>query len=559
MIISGTIQRKIYPQSLINWAANFVPQNNIGYLNFIFSGDGGPETLFSLSGGQIISQNGDLVGGYFSSENLNFSGNINSEKIDLYQDGSPLYLGLKRKSQGDIYNIVFDSSSSQPSFDFQNLTMIGDIPNVPSPVQPFLVLYPNEAVPFTIINSGDYDFNISYATTSNINFAVSGDQNLVVPAHGEAIFYLIYKNSTVTPSSQTVALQVYTDHGVQKFTPTISGAPIVNKQYSLSLAVPTTYVKAGIAANYNVNITNTDGAKIGIGINYVSGVTGNYYSKTLYSGNVYDSLISGYITGSGYLSSYQTGLVVNFNTGNLQYEYTTGSGIVSGFYIADDEPISGNYLITGYGLGSTILYGNTSGFASVDNINYSGRINIKGGYVTGSFDQEITGTGYLDNSEVTGILKNPKSIVFLPFTGILTGDFNTGEYYLKDFASDIVYVTGNFSKKMSLLGLGWATGERKTGILGGDFGFYKYDPGLYTFYTDYYSTVKYSGGHLLQNFKPVTNTFSGSRVTGAIQKTIVTEQLVDSNYIDFDTTPLKATGYVSEWYEEGITDKTFDN
>ena len=406
MIINGTLQRKIYPQSLINWAANFVPQNNTGYLNFVFSGDGGNETLFSLNSGQIVSPDNNLIGGYFSTENLNFSGNINSEKIDLYQDGVPLYLGTPRSTQGSIYNIVLDSSETA-SFDFKNLIMLGDIPQIQSPVQPFLVLYPNEAVPFTITNSGNYDFNILSATTSNSNFTISGDQNLIVPAYGTATFYLISNSSGVTPSSQTVALQIYTDHGVQSFTPIISGAPTVNKQYSFYLSVPNTYLRAGVPATYSLNVTNPDGAQIGIGINYVSGITGDYYLNVLNSGNVYNTNISGYVTGSGYIYGYNTGIISNFNTGNSKYEYGTGSGIVSGFYIADDGPISGNYYATGYGNGSTILYGNTTGYTYLDNVAYSGQIGIKGGYVTGLITGDVSGSGYIGEYPVTGLLTNP--------------------------------------------------------------------------------------------------------------------------------------------------------
>ena len=150
MIVSGTLQRQIYPQGLMNWSASFIPQNNNGDLNFIFSGDSGPEVLFSLSSGKILSYNNALIGGYYSLEKLNFSGNINNNVIDLYQDDITLYLGQNRITQGSIYNIVLQASNNS-SIDFQNLTILGDIPNVQGPTNPFLVLYPNEPVPFTII------------------------------------------------------------------------------------------------------------------------------------------------------------------------------------------------------------------------------------------------------------------------------------------------------------------------------------------------------------------------------------------------------------------------
>ena len=154
MIILGTVQRQIYPQGLINWAATFVPNTNNGYLNFIFSGDGGAETLFSLNGGKLLSPNNNLIGGYSSLETLNFSGNINGSTIDLYQDNVPLYLGQSRATSGAISAVVL-SASNNSSIDFRNLTMLGDIPEIQGPVNPFLILYPNEPVPFTIINSGN--------------------------------------------------------------------------------------------------------------------------------------------------------------------------------------------------------------------------------------------------------------------------------------------------------------------------------------------------------------------------------------------------------------------
>jgi len=551
MIINGTIQRKIYPQELINWDASFVPKNNDGYLNFIFSGDGGAEMLFSLSKGQILSPDNQLIGGYFSTENLHFSGNINSGKIDLYQDGSPLYLGKHRTTQGDIYNIILQSSENS-RFDFQNLTMRGDIPQMQVPTNPFLVLYPNEAVPFTITNSGAYDFVILSGSTSNYNFTVSGAQNLTVPANGYATFYLVSTSSGVTASYQTVPLQLYTDHGTQSFTPLISGAPVINKQYSLYLNIPNTYIKTSSPQTYNLNVVNTDGAQIGIGINYISGITGKYYLPTPSSGKVYNAAISGYVTGSGYLYGYNTGIISGYNNSISGYEYGTGSGIVSGFYTVADGFISGNYRVTGRGLGSTILYGNTLGTGVIDTGRYSGFISLKGGYVTGLITGDVSGSGVLNGYTVSGVLTNPSSLIYLPFTGILTGKFNSDEYYLQNLVSDTIYVTGDFSKNIDLVGYGFATGETRTGIFQGDFG-YGFDPGLYTFYTSGNPSGLLIRSTSFTGFDPVKyKNPSGIPLTGLfISNNVPAQVSIDTCYVDLDSITIFQTGYVSRFYRSG--------
>jgi hypothetical protein len=543
MIIGGTIQRSIYPQQSLNWAINLVPQNNTGYFDFIFSGDGGNETIFSLKNGQILSYDNQLIGGYFSSENLNFSGNFGANTIDLYQDSSPLFLGKSRETFGDIYGIALRSSNDS-GVDFKNLTIIGSAPQVNGPINPFLILYPNENIPFDIYNSGLYDFTILSGTTSNPNFTISGERGLVVPSYGDSVFYLVYGGSTVIPSYQNVFITLYTDHGVQKFNTTISGSPAVNKTYSLYLNASDGYVLSARSKTFNLTVRNSDGAKIGIGYKYVSGATGDYYSDVINYQNVYNVPVSGYITGSGYLYGQITGDISVFNTGSSEYETSSGSGFFSRFYVAKDGPITGKYSVTGYGIGSTILLSDVTGYALAQDVPYSGVIGIRGGYVTGNITQYVSGTGVLAGKDVSGILNYPQSIQFIPFTGKLTGDFNSNEYTQVSLVSPTVFVTGNFSKKFWMTGYAFATGEMKSGVLGGDFG-YVYDPGIYTFYT-YYSGDAPVVGSSYNNFNPVRSVITPNGVSGKLITNVVTVvDQQDSCTVDFSSISVVPTGYIS--------------
>lgn len=554
MIVNSTIQRKIYPQNLINWGTAFVPQNNVGYLDFIFSGDSGPEVLFSLNNGKILSSRNNLIGGYASLETLNFSGNIDYQSMDLYQNGEPLYLGFPRATVGDIYNIVLRCSGGS-GFDFKNLTVRGDKAYMQTPNNPFLVLYPNEPVRFTINNTGQYDFKILSGSIFNYNFNISGIENLIVPANDEATFYLVYKNSGISAAYQTVAFRLYTDHGTYSFSPVVSGAPTVNKKYSIDLSIPNTYIKSSTIEEYNLFIKNTDGGKIGIGYNYISGFTGDYYKGIITSGQVYNSLVSGYITGSGYLYGAVTGIIAPLNTGSPQYEFSSGSGLVSKFHIADDGPVSGNYLITGSGIGSTIIIGNTIGTGYASSGNYSGIIGVNGGYITGTTTGgAISGSGVINGYAVSGIMENASSTIFIPFGRALTGKFSPDEYYLQDLLSDMVYVTGDFSKNINLIGYGFATGETKQGIYQGELG-YNFDPGVYTFhFSGRYRTMISGQGRPFTGFNPVTASHHvpGSPITGLlISSPTDTKVVVGTKYIDLDSITQTETGYVDTFYESG--------
>ena len=111
------------------------------------------------------------------------------------------------------------------------------------------------------------------------------------------------------------------------------------------------------------------------------------------------------------------------------------------------------------------------------------------------------GTGFINEQQVTGTINTGVSNIFVPYTGKITGNFSSGQYTNVNLSSGPLYITGNFSKPMHLVGYGMATGGVTSGIFGGDLG-YVYDPGLYTFYADY--TGLYSGKALpITGFDPV--------------------------------------------------------
>jgi hypothetical protein len=536
MVITGTRFRTIYPQDTVNWTASINAQNTSGAFSLSFSGSAGLSNALTLNNGKIYSPNSDLIGSYLNNEIINFSGNIGQRTLDLYKNNTPLYLGLPRPATGQLTSVVLRDITGQCA-DLSNLTILGKTPG--TSYNPFLIFYAGETVPFSIYNSGSSPFTIFSGSTTNTNFTLSGINNLVVPANNSGTFFIV-SSLTGTTAIQDIPISIYSTIGQRDLYVQLSGTLITDDLFYLSFGPDNSPVYNGEYNLYNLSLRNPSGVNLSIALNYVSGITGNYYRAVQSTGFQSSGLVSGFISGVGTLSSQITGRISGFNNLNSQFEYGTGTGIGSLYRISDNKLVSGAYSAFSTGIGNIGLTADIQATGYSNNFNYSGYISYLGGNVTGT---NITGnvSGIIFNQVVTGTTNSGNFIGFVPYTGKITGNFTSGELDTINLTSAQRFVTGNFTNIISLVGYGFATGERISGKLLGDFGV-AYEPGTYVFSKPYVG-IGSGSSDLPSEFNPVLDIFNSlAPTTGLISGTVSVERVFEGcSEIDLDF-DLVATG-----------------
>lgn len=519
MIITGKNFRNIYPQESLNWDGIFSPlYNSSGEFNFSFSGVNGLDLVFKLKNNKIFSPSGDLIGGYNQEDKIGFSGNIDEKSLDLYKNNYPLYLGLNRKTTGILSNFIVESINGN-NVDIESLTVYGIQP------QYFfnsnLIYQTGVSIPVNIYNSGKYPIYIysGEITTVGTTFELSGlSSTLTVPAIGSNNFYLNSKSPETIISQEIIFLNLYTNLGTENLVLNITGLqPIQTDLFYISIGPPVTTIFNNTFNEYLVSFANESGSDLLISFNYISGITGNYYKPILQTGYT-QNLISGNVSGSGFITGLITGYVSGYNTLNNQWETGTGTGIGYSFKISDDKNVTGFYNTVGTGKGYVEFFTDVKASGYVSNILYSGYVSIQGGFLTGNTG--VYGTGQLLDQQYEGNISG-SALIFSPYTGAVLASFNSDEYDNLLLSAPLKYVTGNFNTGLkNIAGFGYATGRRITGFLQGDFGENDYEPGFYRFEKPFDGAatglvIEYSG------LNPVQNTISGQITTGFVSTTII--------------------------------------
>jgi len=523
MLISGTRFRYIYPQDTVNWLFNLRPVST-GVFNFNFhSNSGNIFNIFSIENRKIYSPSGDFVGSYETNSNLNLSGNISNNRIDLYNNAGPLYLGLPIQNYDKITGFSLNSIGGQ-NINFLNLSILGDAPEY---FYDEKVSYRSgELIKINIINNSDYNFTIFSGRVTNNNFTVTGLNNLSIEQNNSGYFYLINSNNIISLSNTNIILD--TDFGTQELRVTLSGIRLEDETYYLSFGPNILYVENNYYKDYNIVFRNADSANLSIQLKYISGLTGDYYRNVPRTAFVTNQDVSGFITGSGFLYSNVTGLVSGFNPLRNYYEYGTGSGIVRDFKIAEDQYIEKNYTVLGSGLGNIFTLTDIDAKGIKPDILYTGFLNFNGGFLTGFFSGIVTGIvpdarrgWYLDingnfvpppiseenynticNFNPSNSICSEYSFVYQNKTGLKTGliskffvntgdvfvEFDPSDYENINLVSPLIFVTGKISGFFNITGAAFATGSRISGKLIGDYPF-NFEPGIWNIYKPYVGKV----------------------------------------------------------------------
>ena len=530
MIITGNKIRSIYPQNDFNWQKNCSPINADGYYDFYFSGQGANELVFKLKNNKIYSKNNYLLGGFNLNDNITFSGNVSNTTLDLYKDNVPLYLGLNRNQTGNLLGFFIESEDFNLNID--SLSIYGEQPDYYFDSN--LIYNSGDQIPINLRNSGKYPIVIYSGEIVSNNFTVSGVNNFIISGNSSADFYII-NNGTFSNGLETIKINLYSNLGTEILYINLSGTLIENNLFYITISPPVNTIFNGENFIYDLSLGNASGSNIEISLEYVSGITGSYYRNVQQTGFLKQRVVSGIVSGQGTIVNTLTGLVSGFNSLIGNFEYGTGSGLLSGFKIAENQLVSGYYESLGTGVGNVDFITNIAASGYKDNVIYSGFINYQGGFLTGS--TILTGTGYILAQEKTGLISGIGSI-FQPWTGKIYASFNSNEYENVLLQSSLRYVTGTFSTDLTnILGFGYATGRRITGFLQGDFGANNFEPGLYKFEKPFAGAAT---GLTLEptGLDPITAVLSTSTTTGFVSNTLFYNVVAQGCKIDlnFDLT-----------------------
>lgn len=505
MEITGYKYREIYPQTgIVNYQLEVLLDNITGIFFFGFTGDNS-SVKFQAKSGRFYLDNSaypSFLQSYHPNESFTVSGNIGPSSHDLYYNNSPLFFG-QPKSTG--YLNQFYANADRTVADI-SLTINGDVPDYY--YDPFESYYSGQIIPINIVNQSAFPFRIFSGNVLNNNFSLINSTDVSVSDE----YNLELICNSFTNGSQIIPIELYTDFGLQNISFTASGQSLENVSFYLLFGPDIPSVNNGTPSHYTLSARSTTGLELSVSLDYVSGTTGKYYApaQSIYSG--FTGKASGFISGSGNISSYNTG-TVSYNNPLIGNETGLGSGYLSSFLYASGN-ISTDYEITLTGLGSGLIstLATGTGYGIFDINTYVGpngsNISLYG--LTGY------GSGYADNYGVFyGTVSGGVPSLFVPYTGTVTGvqiSASPSDYEDVIYLSSPFSYTGQYYKYYALTGLAYATGERLFGRFLGDIGF-SYEPGIYTFEKNYY-TIGTGSSDILTGFNPVLVTQKPLVTTG---------------------------------------------
>lgn len=362
MIITGKINKEIYPQELINWSTVIVAPYTSGDFTLSFSGESGICEVANLKNGKILSPNLDLLGSYNANERVLLSGNINGDTMDLYKNSLPLYLGVPRQNSSMITAVEFNSKNNS-AIELQNITIKGNPANVYFGYDPNLsgsalpLIMPKYGTGiYSIYNDGQYTFKIASGYSENTNFFTSGLSGLNISPYSSGDFYIINQRF-IDLAPQNVPIKIFTNGGDMQFNVDVIGQDTAGgSSYMYWTSSDSTRIVNNNINLYTVLFYNSDGVDISASLTHISGLTGSYY-RSIFTNNILNEyVISGNFSGTGILVQPITGIISGYNNMLSGYEYGTGSGFASGFVSGF---ISGQpALVTCIATGTGYLQGN---------------------------------------------------------------------------------------------------------------------------------------------------------------------------------------------------------
>jgi hypothetical protein len=353
MVISGLRYREIYPQNELSWELSLeaIPTTGDTNFKFYFSGlNSGLLEIFNLKNKKVYSNDGKLLGGYNDNVLINFSGEIGNNYYSLYQNNKNLFIGHPIPNYFDenfVKGFVLESLDTN-FINFKSLKILGERPE-------YFIDYTSNFeylevnIPIHFYNSGEFSFLIYSGKSLDNSFKLSGINNLFIPATGSNSFTLI--NSNFLNNYKKVPIVLYSEIGILKFNLDLNGFKIDESTYYLTFGPPTNIVRNNTNIDYLLSFYNINQTNLVIEFKHVSGLTGDYRTSKFvkndfssedqilnYTDNsektVKDFEVSGFIFGSGFLTSPIDGTIKYFNPINDQVESGFGIGEAQNFIFA---------------------------------------------------------------------------------------------------------------------------------------------------------------------------------------------------------------------------------
>ena len=483
---------------------NLQVNNNTGYFEFGLSGN---KTLkFKSQYGKIKDSNDNIIIGYVPNQEFIIKGNIISGKESLIINDTLIYSNISNTGYNFNsfylnpigcsldYNFSltgqdtdFSSRVTTPKIKDYNIkvdalnnpfvtktltgTLVNQNPQLEIKIFSGIATTKTDAFnldgfPISFYQTGSYLINTSTGIDANVNDSF------------EALFYTNFGNiaKTITITGEVIPLFFL----FFNVFPDISGFPNIKTGSDL--------IFVNNPKSYNVNYGYVSGANVQAKLTYVSGLTGNVTGFLPATGVFYGTL-SGYLTGSGYISSYvATG--ITFSGGNdflNSTQFVTNSGFYAQQFKVATGYSQGNYIITGYGLGSGYVYENIFATGKV-RVLVTGNVPYVGGASIAVNPYPFTGSGIAYNQNNSGFIATGivdgyfPNVTTLLYTGELTGIIlNSSQYSGKNFTIDPAKDSvAAFSAPYILEATGYESGIGPSGKINPEF-FIDFEPGYYTF------------------------------------------------------------------------------
>lgn len=467
MKFSGLNNRGIAKKKELSFSLDISLSNTTGMAEFGLSGDGAVPLRLHFESGFVYDRpypttnDGDYVFSYFPEDSISISGNISGDSAtSLYNydiNGSPANLlgegsgtgisrffinttGVNVHANLDIAADPVSHSIYFPDFFRERNLYTGALINTDE--ESDIIIYSGFVKDPTGLSDGtdwsldSFDANISAGSSGLLKINPSGgdinkfyDVNLVLYTNLGQLNKRFLASGQISESSSYILSTIpFDDDFEDAYTSELvaGGADNVNKTGTYF----TTY------KTYTDQVA-TSGQDFNISLSYLSGYTGDLFTGENGDGILgynYDNPVlsgSGYIEGSGYLSSGTEGVRLVSGTDTLSGSPTSGLGITGDvdatgsfyFYATGD----GTYYFSMGGTGYSTLSGDggLSGTRVLTTGTITGSVSATGiggeSPYTGSFGQEYGSRLY--SGEVTGA---PSSVVSLDYP--LSGLENAGNH-----------------------------------------------------------------------------------------------------------------------------------
>lgn len=488
-----------------NYNLNLTVNNSTGYFEFGFSGTNS-KLNFKNQYGKIKDSNDNIIIGYIANREFNVNGSIVSGRETLTIDNNLIYSNIPNTGYNfnyfylnpigcsldydfsltggytelssvittpkiKDYNIIVDSGNNP----FVTKTLTGILVNQ----NPTLEVKIFSGIATTKTDTYNlYGFPITFNNTGTYLINSSTGIDALVNDTFDALFYTNFGNITKTISISGEVIPLF--FLFFDVSPAISGFPNVQTGFD--------QIFVNTPKDYSLSYGYVSGANVQLSLSYISGLTGNVTGFLSATGN-FNGTLSGYLTGSGYISSFvATG--VTFSGGNdflNNIQFVTNSGFYAEQFKVATGYSQGNYIITGYGLGSGYVYESVLASGKVK-VLVTGNVPYVGGLTVPINPYPFTGSGLAYNQNNSGFIATGIVDGYFPnftqlfYTGAFTGIIlNSGQYSGKDFSftppKDSVSVA---SQIYQIPATGYQSGIGSTGIVDINF-FMDFDQGYYSF------------------------------------------------------------------------------